>query len=229
MSMSQWWTSNHLILCPPILLLLSVFPSIRVFSNKSALPIRWPKYQSFSFSISPSNEYSALISFRIDWFDSLAVQITLKNLLQHHSSKATVFQGSAFLMVQLLHPHMTTGKTKALTRWTFVGKEISLLFNTVPRFGKTFLPRSKRLLISWLQSPAIPTFSTNPFSLGIKPKLFPWPAMSFRFRCLARLSNLFLGYFACPSSSPLSTFSKGTKPNFQTKLFALPEYSSFSP
>ena len=184
MSIESMMDFNHLILCPPLLLLLSIFPSIRVFSNESALPIRWPKYQSFSFSISPPNEYSALISFRIDWFDPLAVQSTLKNLLQHHSLKESIFRGSPFLMVQLSHSYMTTGKTKALTRWTFVSKAISLLFNTVPRFVKTFLPRSKRLLISWLQSPAIPTFSTNPFSLGIKPKLFPWPARSFRFRCL---------------------------------------------
>ena len=145
--------SNHLILCCPFLL-LSILPSIRVFFNESALPIRWPKYWSFSFSISPSNEYSWLISFRIDWFDLLAVQGTLKSLLQNHSSKASVLQCSAFFMVQLLHPYMPTGKTIALTRWTFVGKVISLLFNMLSSLVIAFLPRSKRLLISWLQSPS---------------------------------------------------------------------------
>ena len=140
--------SNHLILCHPLLLLPSVFPSIRVFSNESALRIRWPKYWSFSFSISPSNENSGLISFRMDWLDLLAVQGILKSLLQHHSSKASILQCSAFFIVQLLHPYMTTGKTIALTRWTFVGKVMSLLFNTLSRLVITFLPRSKCLLIS---------------------------------------------------------------------------------
>ena len=146
--------SNHLIFCCPLLLLPSIFPSIRVFSNESALPIRWPKYWSFSFSISPSNEHPALISFRMDWLDLLAVQETLKSLLQHHSSKASIIQHSAFFIVQLSHPYMTTGKTIALTRWTFVDKVMSLLFNVLSRLVITLLPRSKRLLISWLQSPS---------------------------------------------------------------------------
>ena len=146
--------SNHLILCHPILLLPSIFPSIRVFSNESAFPIRWPKYWSFSFTISPSNEHPGLISFRMDWLDLLAVQGTLKSLLQHHSSKASILQCSAFFTVQLSHPYMTTGKTIALTRWIFVGKVISLLFNMLSRLVITFLPRSKSLLISWLQSPS---------------------------------------------------------------------------
>ena len=137
--------------CHPLLLLPSIFPSKRVFSNESALCIRWPKYWSFSFSITPSNEHSGLISFRIDWFDLLAVRGTLKSL-QHHSSKASILQCSAFFMVQLSHPYITTGKTIALTRRTFGGKVMSLLFNMLPRFVIGFLPRSKRLLISWLQS-----------------------------------------------------------------------------
>ena len=141
--------SNHLILCRPLLLPPSIFPSIKVFSNELVLHIRWPKYWSFSFSISPSNEYSGLIFFRIDWFDLLAVQRTLKSLFQHHSSKASVLQCSAFFMVQLSYPYMTTGKTIALTRWTFVGKVMSLLFNMLSRLVIAFLPRSKRLLISW--------------------------------------------------------------------------------
>ena len=146
--------SNHLILCCPLLLLPSTFLSIRVFSNESILHIRWPKYCSFSFSINPSNEYSGLISFRMDWFYLLAVQGTLRSLLQHHSSKASLLWCSAFFTVQLSHPYMTTGKTIALTRWTFVGKVMSLLFNMLSRLVITFLPRSKRLLISWLQSPS---------------------------------------------------------------------------
>ena len=146
--------SNHLILCYSFLLLPSIFPSIRVFSNESALCIRWPKYWSFSFNISPSNEHSRLISFRMDWLDLLAVQGTLKSLLQHHCSKASILQRSAFFTVQLSHQYMTTGKTIALTRWTFVGKIMSLLFNLFSRLVITFLPRSKCLLISWLQSPS---------------------------------------------------------------------------
>ena len=146
--------SNHLILCRPLLLLPSIFSSIRVFSHESALCIRCPKYWSFSFSISLSNEYSGLISFRMDWLDLLAVQGTLKSLLQHHSSKASILWRSASFIVQLSHPHTTTGKTIALTRWTFVGKVMSLLFNMLSRLVTTFLPRSKRLLISWLQSPS---------------------------------------------------------------------------
>ena len=145
--------SNHLILCHPLLLPPSIFPSIRVFSNESVLRIRWPKYWSFSFSISPSNENPGLISFRMDWLDLLAVQGTLKSLLQCHSSRASILQCSALFIVQLSHPYMTTGKTIALTRWTFVGKVMSLLFNMLSRLVITFLPRSKHLLISWLQSP----------------------------------------------------------------------------
>ena len=139
--------SNHLILCHHFLLPPSVFPSIRVFSNESVLPIRWPKYWSFSFSLSPSNEYSGLISFRMDWLDLFAVQGTLKSLLQHHSSKASVLRCSAFFIVQLSHPYMTTGKTIALTRQTFVAKVMSLLFNMLYRLVITFLPRSKSLLL----------------------------------------------------------------------------------
>ena len=146
--------SNHLILCHPLLLPPSIFPSIRVFSNESVLCIRWPKYWSFSFSISPSNEYLGLISFRMDWLDLLAVQGTLKSLLQHHSSKASILLCSAFFIVQLSHSYMTTGKTIALTRWTFVGKVMFLFFNMPSRLVITFLPRSKHLLISWLQSPS---------------------------------------------------------------------------
>ena len=143
--------SNHLILCCP-LLLPSIFPSVRVFSNESALCIMWPKYWSFSFNISPSNDCSRLISFRMDWLDLLAVQGTHKSLLQHHSSKASILWHSAFFMVQLSHPYMTTGKTIALTVWTFVSKVMSLLLNTLCL--SAFLPRSKHLLISWLQSPS---------------------------------------------------------------------------
>ena len=145
---------NHLILYHPLLLLPSIFPSIRVFSNQSALHIRWPKFWSFSFNISPSSEHPGLISFRIDWLDRLAVQGTLKSLLQHHSSKAPILLCSAFFTVQLSHPYMTTGKTIALTRRTFVGKVMSLLLNMLSRLVITFLPRSKRLLVSWLKSPS---------------------------------------------------------------------------
>ena len=154
MSVKSVMPSNHLILCHP-LLLPSIFPRIRVFSKESVLSIRWPKYWSSSFSISPSNEYSGLISFRMDWLNLLAVQGTLKSLLQHHSSKASIFQHSAFFIVQLSHPHTTTGKTIALIRQTFVGKVMSLLFNMLSRLVITFLPRSKRLLISWRQSPSV--------------------------------------------------------------------------
>ena len=146
--------SSHLILCCPLLLLSPILPSIRVFSNESALRMRWPKYWSFSFSISPSKEHPGLISFRMDWLDLLAVQGTLKSLLHHHSSKASILWSLAFFTVQLSHPYMTTGKTIALTRRTFVSKVMSLLFNTLSRLVITFLPRSKRLLISWLQSPS---------------------------------------------------------------------------
>ena len=145
---------NHLILCRPLLLLPSIFTSIRVFSNESALHIRWPKYWSFSYNISPSNEHLGLISFRMDWLDLLAVQGTLKSLLQHHISKVSILRHSAFFIVQLSHPYMTTGKTIALTRRTFVDKVTSLLLNMLSRLVITFLPRSKCLLISWLQSPS---------------------------------------------------------------------------
>ena len=154
MSIELVMSCNHLILYCPLLLLPSVFPSIRVFSSKSFLSTRWPKYWSFSFSISPSNENSGLISFRIDCFDLFAVQEILKSLLQHHSSKESVLWCSAFFVVQLSHPVMTTGKTTALTRWTFASKAMSLLFNTMSSFVIAFLPRSKCLLISWLQSPS---------------------------------------------------------------------------
>ena len=145
---------SYLVLCCSLVLLPSIFPSIRVFSNESALPIRWPKYWSFSFNISPSNEHSGMISFRMDCVDLFAVQGTLKSLLQHHSSKASILQCSAFFIVQLLHPYMTTVKATALTRQTFVGKVMCLLLNMLSRLVITFLPRSKRLLISWLQSPS---------------------------------------------------------------------------
>ena len=154
MSITSVMPSNHLILCHPLLLLPSIFPSIRVFSNESALSIWWPKYWSFSFNISPSSEYSELISFRMDWLDLLVVQGTLKSLLQHHSSKVSILQCSAFFIVQLSYPYMITGKTIALTRWTFVDKVMSLLFNMLSRLVITFLPRNKCLLISWLQPPS---------------------------------------------------------------------------
>ena len=146
--------SNYLILCHRLLLLPSIFPSITVFSNESALHIRWPKYWSFIFNISPSKEHPGLISFRMDWLHLLVVQGTLKSLLQHHSSKESILRHSAFFIVQLSHPYMTTGKTTALTRWTIFDKVMSLLFNMLSRLAITFLPRSKRLLISWLQSPS---------------------------------------------------------------------------
>ena len=154
MSIKLVMPSNHLILCCPLLLLPPIPPSIRVFSNESTLRMRWPKYWSFSFSISPSNEHPGPISFRMDWLDLLTVQETLKSLLQHHSSKTSIFWCSAFFTGQLSHPYMTTGKTLALTRWTFVGKVMSLLFNILSRMVKIFLQRTKHLLISWLQSPS---------------------------------------------------------------------------
>ena len=157
--------SNHVILFYPLLLLPSIFPNIRVFSNESALHITWPKYWSFSFNISPSNEHLRLISFRMDWLDVLAIQGTLKSLLQHHSSKASILQCSAFFTVHLSHPYMTTGKTIALTRRTFVDKVMSLLFNMLSRLVITFLQRSKRLLISWLQSPSAVVCSVSHFLL----------------------------------------------------------------
>ena len=154
MSIESVMPSSHPILCRPLLLLPPIPPSIRVFSNESTLRMSWPKYWSLSFSISPSNEHLGLISFRMDWLDLLAIQGTLKNLLQHHSLKASILQSSAFFTVQLSHLYMTTGKTIALTRWTFVGKVMSQLFNMLSRLVITFLPRSKPLLISWLQSPS---------------------------------------------------------------------------
>ena len=154
MSFESVMPSNHLVLCHPLLLLPSIFPNIRVFSNESAFPIRWPKYWSLTFSITPSSEHPGLISFKMDWLDFLAVQGTLKSLLQHHSSKASIILHSAFFIFKLSHPHMTTGKTRALTRQTFAGKVMSLLFNMLSRLVITFLPRSKRLLISWLQAPS---------------------------------------------------------------------------
>ena len=150
MSIESVMPSSHLILCHPLLLPPSIFPSIRVFSNESILCMKWPKYWSFSFSISPSKEYSGLISFRMDCLDLLAVQGTLKSPLQHHNSKASILQHSAFFMVQLSHTHMTSGKTIAVTKQSFVGKVLSLLFNVLSRFIISFLPRGKRLLISWL-------------------------------------------------------------------------------
>ena len=158
--------SSHFILGGPLLLLPSIFPSIRVFSNESALHIRWPKYWSFSFNISPSNEHSGLI-FRMDWLDLLAIQGTLKSLLQHHSSKASILWCSAFFTVQLSHLYMTTGKTIALTRWTFVDRVMSLLLNMLSRLLITFLPRSKRLLISWLQSPPAVILEPKKYSVNI--------------------------------------------------------------
>ena len=168
MSIELVMPSNHLILCRPLLLRPSILPSIRDFSSESVLHIRWPKYWSFSFSISPSNEYSGLISFRMDWLDLLAVQGTLKSLLQHHSSKASVFRSSAFFIVQLSHPYMTTGEIIALTRRTFVDKVMSLLFNMLSSLIIAFLPRSKRLLIPWLQSPSAVIFEPR----KIKPLTF---------------------------------------------------------
>src|SRR5574337_444775 len=152
MSIKSVMPSSHLLLCRPFLLLPPIPPSIRVFSNESTLPMRWPKYWSLSFSIIPSQEHPGLISFRMDWLDLLAVQGTLKSLLQHYSSKASILWHSAFFTVQLSHPYMTTGKTIDLTRWIFVGKVISLLLNILSRLVRVFLPRSKHLLISWLQS-----------------------------------------------------------------------------
>ena len=158
MSIEPVMPSNHLILCRPLLLPPSIFPSIRVLSNESVVYIRWPQYCSFSFSISPSKEYSGLISFRMDWLDLLSVQGIVKSLLQQHRSKASVLQCSAFFIVQLSHPYMTTRKTIALIRWTFVSKVMSLIFNMLSRLVIAFLPRSKRLLIAWLQSPLDKSF-----------------------------------------------------------------------
>ena len=161
MAIESVMPSNHFILCGPLFLLPSIFPSIRVFSNESVLCIRWQKYWSFSFSISPSNEYSGLISFRMEWLDLLTVQRTLKSLCQYHSWKASILHCSAFFMVQLSAPHMTTGKTIVLTIWTLLSKVISLLFNILSRLVITFLPKSKHLLISWLQSPYAVILDSN--------------------------------------------------------------------
>ena len=177
-SIESLMPSSHLILCRPLLLLPPIPPSIRVFSNESTLCMRWPKYWSFSFSIIPSKQIPGLISFRMDWLDLLAVQGTLKNLLQHHSSKASILQHSGFFIVQLPHPYMTTGKTIALTRRTFVSKAMSLLFNVLSRLVITFLPRSKGLLISWLQSPSAvilePQKSKVWHCFRCFPIYFPW-------------------------------------------------------
>src|SRR5574337_111490 len=182
--------SNHLILCHHLILLPSIFPSIRVFSNESALHIRWPKYWSFSFNISLSNEHPGLTSFRMDWLDLLAVQWTLKTLLQHHSSKASILQCSAFFTAQLSHPYMTTGKTIALNRRTFVGKVISLVFNIVSRLVINFLPRSKRLFISWLKSPSAmilepPKIKSDTVSPSISHEVMGPDAMIFVFCMLS--------------------------------------------
>ena len=183
--------SNHLILCCPLLLLPSIFASIRVFSNESSLHIRWPKYWSFSFNIRPSNEHSGLISFRMDWLDLLVVQGPLKSLLQHRSSKASILLHSAFFIVQVSHPYMTTGKTIALTKWTFVSKVMSLLFNTLSRLVMVFLPRSKCLLISWLQSPSavileppkIKSATVSTVSPSICHEVMGWDAMILELSC----------------------------------------------
>ena len=173
MSVESVMPSNHLILCWPLLLLPSIFPSIKVFSNESALCIRWQKYRSFSFNISPSNEHPGLISFRMDWLDLLAVQRTLKSLLQHHSSKASILWCSAYFILQLSHPHMTAGKTIALTRRTFVNKVMSLLFNMLSRLVITLLPRSKHLYISWLQSPCVVILEPLKIKSDIVSTVFP--------------------------------------------------------
>ena len=179
MSVESVMPSNHLILCRPLLFLPSIFPSIRVFSNESVLHLNWPNYWSFTFSISPSKEYSGLISFRMNWLDLLAVQGTLKSLLQHHSLKKYQLSGTqpSFFIVQLSHPYMTTGKTRALTRWTFVGKVMSLLFNMLSRLVIAFLPRSKHLLVSWLQSPSAvilePKKMKSPVSFHFFPLYLP--------------------------------------------------------
>ena len=208
MSIELVMSSNHLILCHPLLLLPPILPSIRVFSSESALPMRWPKYWSFSFSISPSNEHPGLIAFRMNWLDLLAVQGTLKSLLQHHSAKAPILWHSAFFTVQLSHPYMTTGKTIALTRHTFLGKVMSLLFNMLSRLVITFLPRSKCLLIPWLQSPSavisepkiIKSDTVSTLSPSISPEVMAPDAMILVFWMLS-LSQLF--------HSPLSLSSRG--------------------
>ena len=198
--------SNHLILCHPLLLLPSIFPSIRVFSNESALRIKWPKYWSFNFNISPTNEHPGLIYFTMDWLDLLAVQGTLKSLLQHHSSKTSILRRSVFFIVQLSHPYMTTGKTIALTRQTFVDKVMSLLLNMLSRLVITFLPRSKRLLISWRQSPSVvilepPKIKSATVSPAISHEMMGLDAMIFVFWMLS---------FKPTFHSPLSLSSRGS-------------------
>ena len=189
--------SNHLILCCPLLLLPSIFPSIRVFSNESALHIRWPKYWSFSFNISPSNEHPGPVSFRMDWLDLLAVQGTLKSLLQHHSSKASILRRSAFFTVQLSHPYMTTGKTIAFTIQTFVGKVMSLLFNMLSSLVMAFLPRSTHLLISWLQSPSAVILESRKIKSATVSTVFP----SILKKREREFLSLFLFYFLASVNS----------------------------
>ena len=194
--------SNHLILCRPLLLLPSIFPSIRVFSKESVLRIRWPKCWSFSFNISPSNEYSGLISFRMDWLDLLVVQGTLKSLLQHHSSKASILWRSAFFIAQLSHPYVTTGKTIVLTSWTFVGYVMSLLFIMLSRLITTFLPRKKHLLISWLQSPTAvilkpPKIKSVTVSPSICHEVIGLDAMILVFWMLSFKTTFSLSSFTC--------------------------------
>ena len=203
--MSTEWVmpSNHLILCHPLLLPPLIFPSIRVFSSESVLHIRWPKYWSFSLSIRPSNEYSGLISFRMDWLELLAVQGTLKSLLQHHSSKMSVLWCSAFFIVQLSHPYMTNGKTIALTRWTFAGKVMSLLFNMLPRLVIAFSPMSKCLLIWWLQSP---------FAVILEP---PKNKISHCFHCFPIIFHEVMG----PDAMILVFWTLSFKPTFSLSSF----------
>ena len=217
MSIVSVMPSKHLILCRPLLFLPSIFPSTRLFSNESALCIRWPKYWSFSFNISPSNEHSGLISLRMDWLDFLAVQGTLKSLLQHHSSKASILRCSPFSIVQISHPYMTTGKTIALTRWTFVGKVMSLLFNMLSRLVITFLARSKGLLISWLQSPSAVTLKPRKTKSATVPTVSP--SISHEVMGLDAMILVFWMLSFKPTfHSPLSLSSRG----FLVLLYFLP-------
>ena len=202
MSIKSVMPSRHLILCHPLLLLLSIFPSMGVFSNESILRIKWPKYWSFSSSISPSNDYSGLISFRMDWLDLLVVQGTLNSLLQHHSSKASILWCSAFFIVQLSHLYMTPGKTIILTRWTFVGKVMILLFNMLSRLVIAFLPRRKHLLISWQQSPSAVVLEHHKI-------------VSHCFHCF-------------PISLPWSGWTRFHDPSFLKKLWSLESYFKYT-
>ena len=236
--------SSHLIFCLPLLLLPPIIPSIRVFSNESALRIRWPKYWSFGFNISPSNEHPGLISFRMDWLD-LVVQGTIKSLLQHHSSKASVLRHSAFFIVQLSHPYMTIGKTKALTRRTFVGKVMSLLLNMLSRLVITFLPRSKHLLISWLQSPSavnleppkIKSDTVSTVSPSISHEVMGLDAMILVFRMLNFKPTFSLSSFSFIkrlfSSSSLSAIRVVSSAYLRLLIFLpailIPAYASSSP